>query len=253
MAINWKSPWVIGGIGVGLVLLLVASRGGGGGSDTGTTAVAANQTNAQLAQLSTGLQGAQLGFNNQLAITQSNNGAAMALAADQANYGITAALFSLISNGANNQTQLSNTSAQITGDITKSAITANATLQLAPELANIQASSNQALAKINEDQTLRLYPLVAQNQQMLTWLAGNTAISQASLNTQAVEAQAMANESIAGTYADAAVTKQLISTGGQIVSSAIGGGFGGGFGGGGGGGGDAGGGGGVATSLGGFF
>lgn len=251
MAINWKSPWVIGGIGVAFVLILVASKGRGGNSDTATSLVAADQTNAQLAQLSTGLQGAQLGFNNQLAITDSNNGAAMAIAADQAGYGITAALFSLLTNGGNNETALAATSAQTTADITKSAITANATLQLAPELATIQASSNQALAKIGADTQLRLYPLVAQNQQMLTWLSGNTSIGLASLNTQAVEAQAMAGENIAGTYADAAVNKQLIATGGQIVSSAIGGGFGGG--GGGGGGGSSSGGGGMMSALGGFF
>lgn len=230
MTINWKSPWVIGGAGVAFVLILVAVRSsaGSGSSDTGTSLVAADQTNAQLAQLSTGLD-----------INQSNNNAAMAISANQTGAAVTAGVLSFLTNSGAQATSLATNEAQISGGIANNAISTNATLQLAPQLAEIQSSSNIEMAKIQAE----VYPVVAQNQQMLALLSGNTAIGLASLQTQGVEANAMAQENIAGTNADAAVNKQLIATGGQIVSSAVGGGVGGGGGGSGGG----------SGGLGGFF
>lgn len=243
MAINWKSPWVIGGIALGGVLLIVAMRGSGGGnSDTATSLVAADQTNATLAGLSTA-QGTTLG------VTAMNDNAAQAISANQTQGGIVAAMLSYLTNGNNNATALQMSTAQTENDIAKTAITTDATLQLAPQLASIQASSNQALATTNDNFQLQLYPMVAQNQQMLTYLSGNAAINIEGIKGNEIAVQAASQANIASTLADAAVTKQLISTGGSIITGAMGGGIGGG----GGGGSSGGGGGGAASLLGGFF
>lgn len=205
MAINWKSPWVIGGIGLGVVALLLISRSAGSGSATGASIVAADQTNAQLAGLSTSLQQAQIAANTQLGITNANDNAAMAIAADQAQGGVIAGLFSFIGNSSAQSTALNAKNTEVSGSIANQAITTNATLTLAPQLASIQEQGQLAVTSMNDQTTMAVAPqlatIAASNQQALASITGNTATT------------------IAGINADAKVNSQLAASGGSIISS----------------------------------
>jgi hypothetical protein len=223
MAINFKSPYVIGGVVIAAVAVVyLASRGGvasSGGSATATSLVAADSVNAQLAALSTSLQATQIGANVQTHIADL-----------QAGSNITGAVLSFGSHANDMLVAQAMQSATINGNVTNHAMTDAATLALLPKLAQIDAANSQALTNITTGAQVDIAtkqlsaaefiaPINADVTKTLANIAGSTAVNITTLQTQAAK-------DIASTNADAAVNKQLIATGGQVVSSLAGGVFG---------------------------
>ena len=216
MALNLKSPWVIGGAVVGVVVLLVIMRGSSASSGASAASLAAaDASNVQLAGLSADLQ-----------LNADNANAAITLANIKTGGAITAGVLSLVNNFGNNETALQAQRNQITGAIVTTQQNNDALLTLAPEMARISADSQQALAttaageavnlaSISSDTYKTVAPQLAQissaNQQALATITGNTAQAIAGINASAAT-------TIAGINQSGATNRQLASSGGGILN-----------------------------------
>jgi hypothetical protein len=214
MAIDFKSPWVWG-IAGGAVLLLVLMRGSGNSAGGGVASQnVATSGDVQLATLAT---------QNQINTT--NQGAQLSAVDAQAGTSIFAAFLSFLNNNNSNNTALAAQQAQISGGITADAMNNQATLTLLPELANIKAANDQALASTAGGTAISLANINASawtsTAPELATISGNTMTQLATIsgNTAATVAGINAGTAatISGNNTSAATNNQLIASGGNLL------------------------------------
>jgi hypothetical protein len=139
---NWKSPYVIGGAGLLVVLLLVVASHGSAPSDNGAGAAIASQglatnANVQLAGLETSLQATEDQIAGSVAIANAQQ--------DTATFGLA---LGFLNNLDNNNLARTQTDAAVRVNTDN-----NATYRMvAPELATISANNQQALATISANE-----------------------------------------------------------------------------------------------------
>lgn len=202
----FKNPWVIGGIGVVLLVVILGSAKGGSNGNaaavSAATANSANNTNVALAQLTTSQNVAQLQANSvNYQTTMASEISALAQA------------FGFASHIDDNNSALQAGQQQTIGGIVNNSITTNALLSedklnaaLKLQLAPIEAQTTTQLAQISANTTTNIAQIETANAQAL-----------ASINASAAEAIASIRSGGSGTstgssLSDASTALSLIGT-----------------------------------------
>lgn len=213
MAINWKSPYVIGGLGIGAVILFIAvAKGGGSGSGSVQSLQAADSVNTQLAGLATSSN-----------INLTNQNAAIAMTSIQSDTalkgGLMASVFSFMTNGTNNQTALAAKAMDVNSGIVTNGQNNALTMALLPKLQSMKNANDQALAGIDLSKTEFLAPYVLEGMRVNQ----DTQMGLARTNLEAVTGVAKINANAATSIASTKADAQMVSSGMQMVGSIVGG------------------------------